>query len=230
MFDIHQPIRRERGDEIDEQLVQQYIGGLMEEFAAAPEAQPILQEYGDISWAGMMMEYAFNYLGTSIPKMSLADFNEVVFDLFPRKVSTPAESAPAIIAELQAFWSFLHRQYGLANARRILDSLTEDAARRLEQKLADPRNFGMAKSFVMQGVQAGYDMTTQEGVDAFMRAYNSSLAAGGPAGGMPFDPGPFAGGLGWGLEPFGPMRDRADREKKRKARKAQRQARKRNRR
>jgi hypothetical protein len=44
----------------------------------------------------MMMEYAINYPGVTPPEMSLADFNEVVFELFPRKVSTEAESAPAI--------------------------------------------------------------------------------------------------------------------------------------
>jgi hypothetical protein len=49
------------------------------------------------------MDYAFFHLGVSIPDLSLPDSNEVVFELFPRKVSTEAESAPAIIAELRAF-------------------------------------------------------------------------------------------------------------------------------
>src|SRR5207237_84938 len=113
VFDIHQSIGRD--GEIDERRVGKYIDGLMEEFAASPEAQPIIEQYGGVSWAAMMMDYAFNYIGTSVPKMALRDFNEVVFDLFPRKVSTEPDSAPQVIAELRAFWSFLHRQYGLPN-------------------------------------------------------------------------------------------------------------------
>ncbi len=39
----------------------------------------------------------------------------------------------------------------------------------------DPSNFGMAKSFFTMGRAAGYDMTTQEGMNAFMLAYNARL-------------------------------------------------------
>jgi hypothetical protein len=161
MFNIHQSIYK--GGEIDERRVGQYIDGLMEEFSNSAEAQPIMEQYGDVSWAAMMMEYAFRYLGVNMPKMSPVDFNEVVFELFPRKVSVEAEAAPQVVAELRAFWSFLHRQYGLANAKQILDTLTDDVAGRLRKELSDPANFGMAKSFVMLGSKAGFDMTTQAG-------------------------------------------------------------------
>ena len=39
----------------------------------------------------------------------------------------------------------------------------------------DPSNFGMAKSFFAMGQAAGYDMTTQAGMNAFMLAYNTGL-------------------------------------------------------
>jgi hypothetical protein len=204
--------------------------GLMEEFAASPEAQSIIEEAGGISWAATMMDLAFSYLGSSVPEMSLGDFNEVLFELIPRKVACEAEAAPAVVAELRAFWSFLRRQYGLANAQEILDTLTDEATTELSDSLSDPASFGMAKSFVMLGTKAGFDMTTQEGLDAFMLAYNSRLLAQEGAFGPPHlgSGGDVFFGLGPGFKQ--PGGSHKEHEKKRKARKTKRQARKRNRR
>jgi hypothetical protein len=222
MFDVRQPIHDRHG-EIDGERVEKYIDGLMAEFVASAEAQPVFDQYGNSGWPAMMMEYAINYPGLTPPEMSPADFDEVVFALFPRKVSTGPESAAAIVAELRAFWRFLQRQYGLANAQPILASLTDASVRRLERELANPANFGMAKSFVMRGMQAGFDMTTQEGIDEFTAAYNSSLPGGGGGafGDIPRES-PFP------ELPPSPL-SHQERAAKRKKRKSQRQARKRNR-
>jgi hypothetical protein len=158
--------------------------------------------------------------------MSRRNFEEVVFELFPRKVSTGAESAEAIIAELKAFWEFLRRAYHLNNAGAILATLTPTAAKRLEQELADPANYGMAKSFFMKGMELGFDMTSQEGMDAFMLYYNTHLV-----GTMPPPAMDFPGFLDdEGLLPLGPGLPRGKRQELRKKKKAQRQAKKRNRR
>jgi hypothetical protein len=116
----------------------------------------------------------------------------------------------------------------LTNAQRIRDSLTDATERRLSQKLSDPASFGMAKSFFMMGHKAGFDMTTQEGLDAFQAVYNSSLLNG-PVGGLPLGPEFEDGDLAFDPGPGVPGLTKQEREKKRKARKAQRQARKRNR-
>lgn len=223
MFDIHQSLFD--GGEIDEDRSREYIDGLLREFESSVEAQAVFDRYGDSGWPYLMMEYAINYIGLPPPEMSLRDFDEILFELFPRKVSTPAESAPSIVAELRAFWTFLHRQYGLANAPPIIASLTDDTVKRLEKALADPANFGMAKSFIMLGGEAGFDMTTQEGIDAFMVAYNSRLAGGDDDTIADFPPLPSFSEPPL-ASPLSP-KQRAD---KRKKRKAQRQSKKRNRR
>jgi hypothetical protein len=228
MFDIHQSVYSSDGAEMDESRVADYIHGLMEEFAASPEAQPLIEQHGKVGWAAMMMDYAFSYIGSSVPKLSVADCNEVVFDLFPRKVSTEAETAFEIIAELRAFWDFVYRQYGMANARAIRATLTDNAVARLKAALSNPRNFGPAKSFVMAGMQAGFDMTTQEGAEAFQAVYNAAILADRMAR-LPPEPS-FLGGGGFDPGWIGVLPPRKiDRETKRKQRKAQRQARKRNR-
>lgn len=226
MFDIRQEIRNEDGHE----FVRDYIDGLMKEFAVSPEADEFLASYGRLSWSAMMMEYAINHVGVTPPDMTLADFEEVVFDLFPRKVSTEPESAARCIHELRAFWTFLQRQYGLANTAKILETLDDEAIVALQEKLADPANYGMAKSFVMAGMKAGYDMTTNEGSAAFMQVYNANLMA----SKLSAPSFPNLGedyGLEKDLDPLPPSPMSWDeRAKKRQEKKKQRKAKKRNRR
>jgi hypothetical protein len=153
----------------------------MDEFARSPEGQAFEKECGSIGWAGTMMQFGFDYLGQTPAQMTLRDVDEILFDLFPRKVSAESERANEIFSELRTFWSFVDRQYGLANAREILASLDHRAAARFEEEFANSANFGMAKSFVMMGTQAGFDMTSPEGLAAFQATYNASLPINQPA-------------------------------------------------
>ncbi len=109
--------------------------------------------------------------------MGKRDLSCVLLEVFPRKVSCEPSSAPEIVEELRAFWSFVRREFGLPNADECLAILDEEMSRILERELANPRNFGMAKSFVMSGMAAGFDMTTEEGMGAFTRVYNAILPA-----------------------------------------------------
>ena len=75
---------------------------------------------------------------------------------------------------MQAFWRFLHRAYHLPRAPQMLALLPPHAARRLERKLQDPTNFGLAKSFVLLGQEAGFDMESPEGMQAWVAAYHAT--------------------------------------------------------
>src|SRR6266498_4859518 len=123
-----------------------------------------------------MIHYAMNYPGATPPTMTTGDLEEVVFGLFPRKVITERGDGAEIIQELRAFWRFLQRVYQLPQARQMLARLTPQAARRLERELQEPANFGMAKSFVLMGKQAGFDMESPEGMQAWVQAYNATVA------------------------------------------------------
>ncbi len=112
--------------------------------------------------------------------MTANDLEEVIYDLFPRKVITERGDGAEIIHELQAFWHFLQRVYQLPQANQMLARLTPQAARRLERALQEPTNFGMAKSFVLMGKQAGFDMESPEGMQAWVKAYNATVAPADP--------------------------------------------------
>ena len=45
--------------------------------------------------------------------------------------------------------------------------------KKLETALSDSSNFGMAKSLFMGGREAGFDMDTKDGIDAWMRGVQS---------------------------------------------------------
>jgi hypothetical protein len=48
-----------------------------------------------------------------------------------------------------------------------------DAVKKLEAALSDTSRFGMAKSLVMGGREAGFDMESKEGIEAWMRVTQS---------------------------------------------------------
>jgi hypothetical protein len=45
---------------------------------------------------------------------------------------------------------------------------------KLRRKLADPSNFGMAKSFFAEGEEMGFDMKTEEGVQTWVKECNAN--------------------------------------------------------
>jgi hypothetical protein len=174
-FDINEAVFDEQGTYLEEAALR-YEHALMDQFAASPEGQAISQTGTELGWAGAMIHYAINYPGVTPPRMTVSDLEEVIYDLFPRKVITERGDGAEIIQELRAFWHFLERVYQLPQAKLMLARLTPQAARRLERALQEPTNFGMAKSFVLMGKEAGFDMESPQGMQAWVQAYNATVA------------------------------------------------------
>jgi len=176
-FDIYQQVFDRDGLPL-EKKAESYLHQLMELFVQSQEGQALRKEGTEPGWADMMMDYAINYLGVTPPHLSPDGLREILFDLVPRKVSTPATEAEGIIHELRAFWTFLEREIHLANVAACLKVLDEKTARRLKKELSNPANFGIAKSFVMMGLERGFDLSSEEGINQWMATYNAELAAG----------------------------------------------------
>ncbi|WP_153558597.1 hypothetical protein [Roseimaritima sediminicola] len=175
MFDFYD-IPEDESGEWDEDRCLEYREALWQAFVESPEAATAEEQFGQLGWTPIFLDYAFSYVGAAPPRMTRGDLNEILFELFPRKVSTEPDSAAAIVGELRAFFQFLQREYAAPNAEELLQELTDEAVRELEEALDDPAKFGMAKSMVMQGRAAGFDMSSQEGLAEFMQAYSASLA------------------------------------------------------
>ena len=115
-FDLNAAVFDEQGRYLEEQAVR-YEEALMEQFAASPEGQAITQTGTELGWARAMIHYAITYPGVTPPTMTANDLEEVVYDLFPRKVITERGDGAEIIQELRAFWHFVERVYHLPQAK-----------------------------------------------------------------------------------------------------------------
>lgn len=118
----------------------------------------------------LVMDLGADYLGLPITSLDASDLRKVLFEILPRKVSVPASEARSIVDELRAFYVFAKRELGLKQADACLRVLGADAVKKLEAALSDDRNFGMAKSILMEGAAAGFDMQSKEGIEAWMQS------------------------------------------------------------
>lgn len=229
-FNINQFV--DKDIEYGEKAVYRYIERLAALFEKSPEGQALLaqDEDADLWWANVMLEYAMIYVEASPPEITTDDLREVLFDLFPRKVSTPEGfDGEKVVRTLRAFWSFLKREFGLPNADACLRFLDDRTARRMDKEMNDPSNFGMAKTVVMMGAERGFDMGKQEDVDQWMATFDEEFAIdmGAPPGvGIPF---PWPGGYDL-LDSTGHSHTRRTSGKERRKRKLAESSRKKNRR
>jgi hypothetical protein len=176
-FNIHERVFNRDGLPI-EKKAREYQDQLVQLFDQSPEAQEIRDEGIDAGWTGLFIDFGIDYLSVTPPQMSSDDVREILFDLFPRKLSAPADEAPNITRELQAFWQFLQKAFQLENAAACLKVLNEKTARELKKQMSNPANFGIAKSFVMMGMQRGFDLNSEEGINEWMATYNAEITAG----------------------------------------------------
>jgi len=201
--------------QFDDDEVRAYTDELLRLFDSSPEGR----EAPRGAWARWLVEYGLNHVGVTPATMTARALSELLYEVFPEKISCEPKCASKAIAELRGFFAFAKREFGFARADECLNVLGGDAETRFEKALADPANWGMAKSFVMEGTAAGFDMTTKDGLDAWMQAYNAGLQA------RTLPP----------LEPIGSLMlgssndDRRSREERRRKRKMQKAGRKRSR-
>lgn len=196
-FDLHQLDNLEFDE--NNELIHEYVQEAIQAFADSPEGQAYSEEHPDFGgWIRSFIDFGYSYEGFTLPKMTKADADLLMGSLLPRKITLMnASEADDAGSELIAFWSWLKREYKLKNADSIiayLDSIKDQ----FPQWMVDPNRAGMAKSFMMGGMQAGFDMTTQEGLNAFQMAYNAQQLSDRSGEGAPF------GQLGQALDQLSP--------------------------
>jgi hypothetical protein len=162
--------------EPDDEALRGYYENACEQFAASDEGKEVIEKSGSPGWVNSFLRYGIEYLGETVDTMTCRDVDEILFDIFPRKVSVEPDSAGDIIFELRNFWRFVDRVHHCPEAEKIVGLLDNKSIRRLRSELSNPANFGMAKSMVMMGRDTGFDMTSQAGINEFMMAYNAQIS------------------------------------------------------
>ncbi len=177
-FDIYKLNNVEIDSDGADETAEEYHSALMEKFADSPEGQGrsrVDPHFG--LWATQFIYFGYNYIGVKVPAMTAGDAEEIVIDLFPRKISlSTLDDADDAIPELVAFWEYLKREYKLPNAESVLRFLHEIEPE-FRKMMNDPSRFGMAKSVFMMGRSAGFDLTKKEDSKAFISRYNAGLPA-----------------------------------------------------
>jgi len=139
---------------------------LLERFAASPEAKG-----HDVPMASrVLVDFGAKYLRHTIATLHAADLRAILFELVPKHLSIAASEARPFVDELRAFYTFLKRAFDLRQADACLAVLSHAAVTRLEAALLDPSNFGLAKSLVMAGADAGFNTQSIDGLEAWMRS------------------------------------------------------------
>jgi hypothetical protein len=181
MVDLH------RFDELNEQETGgvevrpgRLIDSLIEEFAASPEGQELADRIGDKAggWIYPFLDYGFRYEGFTPLNLDPDDVHYLIEVLLPKRVTLiQPEEADEMLWEFISFWEYLQRAYQLPNAEGILRYLRSVSPAYFREAMFDPERVGIAKSFVMAGLEAGYDMSNQEEINAFMQIYNQARIA-----------------------------------------------------
>ena len=158
-FNIHQLDRIDSCDEKADKALEKFQNEILEKFYRSLNEEAITDMDHEIGfWSAQLINYGFNYIWVTLPNMAVSDIEEIVTELFPKKITidTP-EEANITIPELKLFWQFLKREFNLKNSDLILKYLS-DIEPNYNKIMNDPSRFGMAKSFVMSGKSAGFNM------------------------------------------------------------------------
>jgi hypothetical protein len=176
-FNIYELVFDHASGEYMEDKAQSYQTQLLALFSESPEGQSLSEQEPEVmGWADTMLKLGIGDLGVTPAQMAPAQFRELLFEVFPRKVLVEPGEAPQIVQELRAFWQFLERAFSLPNAAGCLNVLNEQAAERLKAELAAPDDFGKAQPFLAEGLERGFDMSTPAGMNAWVETYKADLA------------------------------------------------------
>ncbi|WP_043638605.1 hypothetical protein [Nonomuraea candida] len=96
----------------------------------------------------LLCDYASDYLNVNeLRDFTPETFDELLLSIYPRKVIAPPESAAETVAAARTLVAYLDQagQVSAGTAARMRERL-DDIALRMPEALADPANFGMAKS------------------------------------------------------------------------------------
>jgi hypothetical protein len=155
--------------------IQRVMEAWFNAFAESPEFDALTEEQQEN--AAFVIQtfstYIYSYTGEIPPCWSSSGLRETCLHTLPRKISAEEDYYQALAPVLNAFFLFAHGKGWLRQGdtlARAVSDLRVDIVRNGR----DPRHWGMAKSFIMGGKQAGYDMSTREGINSFMVAHNAS--------------------------------------------------------
>lgn len=154
-----------------------WLQELIARFDASPEAAGLSPDTEPV-WTDLVLDGAMQSNGESLATLTPGGVEDVLLEYFPRKVSAPPSEGVHIVRELRAFLAFAERAFGMPHLRACAEALPPGMEERVSAAMADTRKYGLAKAQVMRGIEAGFEMSTDEGLDAWMRLQSAGALPG----------------------------------------------------
>lgn len=154
-----------------------YLEELLNLFVNSPEGKAREEvDEGMAFWAKVTIDYGFNYIGVALHEMDANSMEELLTEVFPRKVTlSKPEDADDGLPAMIAFWEYLKREYQLPNAENILRYLRAVKPKDFKSWMNDASRFGMAKSFASMAHAQGFDLSDEEQSKSFLSLYNAGF-------------------------------------------------------
>jgi hypothetical protein len=159
-------------DELDNNKVEAWI----HEFAQSPQYATLTPEEQESAKfiVDMFAEYAFNYRGDQPMDWTIETLREVCLELLPRKFTAKIEDFEEAGVVLRLFFAFLDEKKYLKDAGRLQKEM-QKIAPKMVANAKDPHNWGMAKSFAMDALDADIDMGDVDAMNDFMANYSAKI-------------------------------------------------------
>jgi hypothetical protein len=152
--------------QIDEDLFERYRNALMTRLSAREEIPDEV-----LAPAEMLVEFAAQFHGLTFPRITVDELETLLLETIPSRLAVGAEEAGRIVAGARELMRFVGDELGSVAAPQALVLLDGAFEKELERELANESNYDRGKQLVMAGIAAGFDMSSEDGVADFVRAF-----------------------------------------------------------
>lgn len=159
------------GGEIDREERRRLETELLGGFAATAGGKNL----GDLEWLRLVLDLAAERLGFTAASIGAPQLESLLFQAVPRSVQIAPADAARLAAECTAFFRFLRDDCGHPLAGGALEVLErENTIADLETAFGDASRFGIGKSLLAAGEQAGFDVQSAAGIEAWLKKVNET--------------------------------------------------------
>jgi len=124
-----------------------------------------------------VLEYAWVYVGSGPEELDEFTLEEVLLEIFPRKLTAERDLFEKIAPVTACFLKWLESEGILADASGLIETVRgwKDP---IVANGMNPRNWGMAKSLMMQAKADGVDIGDEQAIQWYLAEYNLRLMEG----------------------------------------------------
>jgi uncharacterized protein YecA (UPF0149 family) len=160
------------------QEIQDTVEKWCDAFAETSHFKNLPESVREESWfiTSVFGEQMYNYPFETPKEWSVSGLNEVIMDIFPRKITADASMFKAVEPVLTAFFQYLNEMGHIENADTLIKALKK-AAPTMVKQATDSSNWGFAKQFAMAAMKERVDFEDKEAMDRFTEMYNAQITS-----------------------------------------------------